>query len=339
MQSKSEVLVEVTRGPIPESRHHGSLAVVDKTGKLIASAGDPYAITYMRSAAKPLQALEVVLSGAADRYAFTDQELAIMCGSHYGETFHRATIFGILNKIGFSLSELTCGSPYSIRGAVRDQQLRDGIVPDQANSDCSGKHCGFLAVCKTMKWPTAQYADPEHPLQKEIYKLLSEMCGIAQADIVLGTDGCGVPVHAMPLYHMALGYARLANPETLPEARRRACNRIFAAMNAAPQMVGGTGSFCSEFIRHTHGRLIGKLGAEAVYCVGIRGGISMAVRIEDGTVDRALYPVVLEALMQLDAISQQEARSLWKFYHPDILNHAGKVVGHSAACFTLTRRR
>ena len=328
-------LIQVTRGNIVESRHHGFVAVVDGSGKLVASAGDPDVVTYMRSAAKPIQGLNILFSGAAEKYQFTDRELAIMCSSHYGEEMHKETIYQILNKLGLSTQDLLCGNPLSISPAYMKQQLLEHMTIDEANSDCSGKHCGFLSVCLTKGYPIQNYNSPDHPMQQEIARIMAYMCCVEQSSIDIGVDGCGVPVHSIPLSHMARAYARLSNPSQLEEPYRSACGRIFAAMNAAPEMLAGTGGFCSEFLAHTGGRFCSKLGAEAVYCVGVKDkDLGIAVKIEDGNY-RALYPVVMSVLMQLGLLTDSEIDALRGFVAPDVINDLGKPVGKISPCFQL----
>src|SRR5499427_11106223 len=125
--SRSDHLVEVWRGPIIESRHSGHLIAVDGDGRQICSLGSPETITYLRSSAKPFQALPVVFSGAADRFGFNEQEVAIACGSHNGEPVHVETVRSMLRKIELPESALKCGAhePYSVevaRDLIRRQE-------------------------------------------------------------------------------------------------------------------------------------------------------------------------------------------------------------------------
>lgn len=329
----SVVLVDVTRGKIVESRHRGHIAVADSEGRLIAYAGDPNTVTYMRSAAKPLQALNVIFSGAADKFRFAPQELSIMCASHYGEDIHRETIYGILEKLGLTVGDLLCGTPLSINPRHMRKQLAQQVPIDESCSDCSGKHCGFLAVCKHKGYPTNDYHKAGHPMQQEISAILSTMCGVPVSSN--GIDGCGVPVHSMPLVNMAMAYARLSNPEMLDAPYQVACNRIYSAMNAAPEMLAGTGGFCTEFLKATNGRFCGKVGAEAVYCIGVKDkNIGIAVKIEDGN-PRALYPAVMSVLKQLDLLSEEESAALSHFSSINNENALGNCVGKIAPVFEL----
>lgn len=334
----SEFLVDVIRGNLVESRHRGDAVVVNSAGKVLAYVGDPYHVSYLRSSAKPIQALNVVLSGAAEKFSFSDKEIAIMCASHYGEDFHRKTIMGMLDKFGLDLDSLLCGSPISIDFEYAMKLAAAGHKFDQANSDCSGKHCGFIAACLTKGYHIENYDHPDHPLQKDVTEVISKMCEIPVEKIVIGEDGCGVPVHGMPLFNMALGFAKLANPENLSPEYKKACERIFRAMNAAPEMLAGTNGFCSELVRHTHGKLIAKLGAEAVYCVGIKGtDMGIAVKIEDGEYHRALNPAVMSILIQLGALSNEEITALSQFISPKNINHHNHVVGEIKPVFDLIK--
>lgn len=331
----SEVLVQVTRGDFTESKHRGFIAVTDGEGKLIASAGNPDEITFMRSAAKPLQALAVLFSGAAERYGFSEKELALMCASHYGEDMHREVLAEILRKIGLGVSDLNCGAPRSISGRYREQQLWDHLPIDASNSSCSGKHGGFLSVCGAKGYPPEDYIELSHPVQQEVLDILAYICSVKREDLQIGIDGCGVPVHGMKLRNMAVSYARLANPSGLREPYPAACAKIVSAMNAYPEMVAGTGGFCTELMKHTGGRFCAKLGAEAVYCIGVVGkDIGIAVKIEDGS-NRALYPSVMSVLMQMELLEEEEIEALRRFIEPDNKNNHGRVIGKVSPCFRL----
>lgn len=335
----SVLLANTTRGPAVESRHHGYVAVADSGGNVIASAGDVRFVTYMRSAAKPLQAINVILSGAAGKFQFTEKELAITCSSHFGLDMHREVVHSILNKIGCSTSQLLCGTPLSISPPYMQRQLRENLALEEANSDCSGKHSGFLSVCRAKGYPTEGYNRPEHPMQREILEILSRMTGAPEEDIPIGIDGCGVPVHALPMVRMAAAYARFSTPERIDEPYRSACRRLYAAMTAYPEMIAGPGGFCTELMKVTQGRLCGKVGAEAVYCIGVKDkDIGIAVKIEDGNF-RALYPAVMSVLQQLDLVSSEEAEALRSFARPKLLNDLGWEVGEVLPCFQLTFHR
>ena len=336
----SEILVHVTRGTIMESCHRGDAVVVNTRGDILASVGDPHKVTYIRSAGKPLQTLNVFLSGAAERFSFTDAEIAIMCASHYGEDFHRNTIDGILEKLNLPLEALHCGSTWSIKAEYAREQAAAHVVLKPSNNDCSGKHSGMLAACLLRGYPLDNYTEENHPVQQDILHCVADICGLDGDRIVIGIDGCSVPVHGLPLYNMALGYARLANPKGLQPQVEAACNRIFKAMNNSPEMVAGTDGFCTELLRHTHGKLVGKLGAEGVYCIGVKGrDMGLAVKIEDGNYSRALNPAVMRCLEDLDVLSAEELSRLDSFRQSESINGVGMVVGHIKPVFHLHKAK
>lgn len=328
-------LLEVTRGDIVEVVHRGNIAVVDSQGNLVASVGNPYHKTYFRSAAKPLQALNVLLSGAADHYHLTTAEIAIMTASHYAEDFHLETISSVLNKIGLLESDIRGGIVPSFVMKHATEYAKKYGDPTELCSDCSGKHSGMLSVCQYKNYDIKNYLDPAHPCQEEIHSILGEMCEIAREDITIGIDGCSAPVHGMPLYNMALGFSRIAAGEELDTQLNSASNRIFEAMNTYPEMVSGTNGFCSELIRNTNGRLIGKVGAEGVYCVGLKKEkLGIAIKIEDGDI-KTLPSVVIETLNQLSLLNENELLLLRQFHQMGNFNDLEKRIGEIKPVFTL----
>ena len=336
-------LVEVWRGPIIESRHSGHLIAVDGNGRPICSLGSPETVTYLRSSGKPFQALPVVLSGAADRFGFTEQEVAIACGSHNGEPVHVETVRSMLRKIGLPESALKCGvhEPYSVdvaRDLIRRQQS-----PVAIQNNCSGKHAAMLALAKHLGVPTETYDEPSNPVQQMILQTVSDFSGVPVSDVVLGTDGCGVPVFAIPVSAMAVMYARLVSPSrNIPADVRDACKRIVNAMISFPVMIGGSKDrLDTELIRAGAGRLISKIGAEGVYTIGVLPspdwpqGIGFALKVQDGDDRRARPPAVIDALRQLGVLSKTDLQTLSSYSPAVITNRRGELVGEARAAFTL----
>lgn len=324
----SEALVNVSRGPLVESLHRGDAVVVSDQGKITHYIGDPYKVTYIRSAGKPLQTLNVIMSGAADKYGFSDAELSIMCASHYGEKFHRDTVRGIMNKIGEPINSLLCGKSMSISEKYAQKLIEKKVVLNETNSDCSGKHAGMIATCLHKGYDIKNYMNNSHPLQSEIIDIIAYMCEIEKENICIGVDGCGVPVHGMPIYNMALGFAKLANPNNLNKDYKDACNRVFDAMNNHPEMLAGTNGFCSELTEYTNNKLVGKLGAEGIYCIGFKEkNIGLAIKIEDGDYDRALWPTVMRCLEDLKILNKIELQRLKRFKESPNTNIHGDIVG------------
>ena len=340
-------LVEVWRGPLVESRHRGHLIAVDGLGRTIAALGSPDTVTFLRSSGKAFQALPVVASGAAEAFGFTEQEIAIACGSHNGEPIHVETVQSMLDKIGMDESALKCGAhePYSID--VARELIRHSQPPTPIQNNCSGKHAAMLALAKHIGAPTETYDQLENPVQQMILQTVAEFSGVPVEDVVVATDGCGVPVFGISVRAMALMYARLVSPPSEMQANiRAACARIVQAMVNFPVMIGGTKDrLDTELIRAGAGRLISKIGAEGVYTVGVLpcedwpNGIGLALKIEDGDDRRARPPAVIDALVQLRVLSQDDLTTLGTYSPTIITNRRGDKVGEARAAFTLEIQR
>lgn len=336
-----QILIEVTRGEIIESRHRGSIVVSEPDGKILARAGDPDSITSTRSTIKPFQAIPLVTSGAADRFDITSGELAIACASHNGEPIHTETAAQILERAGLSESALLCGAhrPYSEEAAKKIES--EGGSFTQLHNNCSGKHAGMLLTCVHRELATSGYVSPEHPVQRAIISAFARLTGVSE-DLPTALDGCSAPTFGVPLRSLALGFSRLVGVTdgALDPDTSEAAKRIVAAMLAHPELIGGDGEFDTELMREARGKLIAKIGAEAVYSVGVLPcdryprGLGVAIKIEDGT-KRALSPAVVETLAQLRVLDGPELKRLDRFHHPEVRNYRGILAGEVRAVFKL----
>jgi L-asparaginase II len=286
-------LAAVRRGALVESVHRGRLVVCDPRGIVLEAVGDPEAYVYLRSSAKPFQALPLVLSGTADAIGLKDEELAVACASHNAEEPHLAAVKSILEKAGLDESDLQSGAHPPMYGPEAAKLARSGEEPRPIHGNCSGKHAGMLAVCVHEGYETLSYRDPGHPLQRRILGLIAEVCGLEEDEILVAGDNCGVPAFALPLRSFATGFARIATGVGLPDELVDAALRIRDAMRAHPFMVAGTGRFDTRLMERTN--LLVKGGAEAGRAVGNPQGWGMALKISDGS-ERAVRPVGLAAL-------------------------------------------
>lgn len=331
----AEILIEVTRGDIVECIHRGDIVVSDSSGNIIATAGDSDKISYLRSAAKPLQALNVFTSGAYDHYRLTDREVAVTCSSHYAEEFHLKSVNSILKKIGLTKEHILSGTVTSLNPQYALELAWKNTELSPLYSDCSGKHAGMLAVCQHLGHDLQTYLEPDHPCQKGILRALADMCSVSEDDIQLGIDGCSAPVHAMKLHNMAIGFARLANPAKAPSPHQAGAEIIFNAMTRHPEMISGTGGFCTNLIGKTNKRLIGKIGAEGVYCIGLKDqDIGIAVKVENGNM-AVLPPIAISILEQLDLLDSTELHDLNQYQIMENTNDLGTVVGEIRPAFDL----
>jgi L-asparaginase II len=317
------VLIEVTRGAAVESRHRGAFAVVDAAGKIVRGAGDPGMAIYPRSAAKPLQALPLIETGAADRFGLTNKELALACASHKGEPAHVAAVNAWLARIGLTHAALECGVQPS--EALRRTILERSPL-SAAYHNCSGKHAGFLTACVACGDAPSGYIDPDHPAQKRVGQALAEMTGCNLEAIAPGRDGCGIPTYCMPLQNLALGMARLANPSALPKTRASAAKRLLDAMASEPFHVNGTGGFTTEAMLAVRSIRV-KGGAEGVYAAALPElGLGMALKIEDGAM-RAAECAAAHILRGLGCLTADAERRLETFLNPVIKTDAGRDAG------------
>jgi L-asparaginase II len=313
-------LVEVWRGPIVESRHRGHLTAVDAAGESVAALGTPETVTYVRSSGKPFQAIPVIASGAADRFGFTEQEIAIACGSHSGEPIHVDTVRSMLEKIGLDDRALKCGVHEPFSAEVARGLARKGDSPNVLQNNCSGKHAAMLALALHVGAPTESYDDLSNPVQQAITKTVAEFSDVPRERIAIGVDGCGVPVFGIPVSAMALMYARLASPPNrFDDATRDACKRIINAMIDYPEMVGGTRNrLDTELIKAGEGRLISKIGAEGVYTVSVLprdewpDGLGLGLKSEDGGEHRSRWKLRETSDKGLEHVGAEDLGELFK---------------------------
>lgn len=331
----AERLVDVIRGGIVESEHWGHIAVVNSEGKLIYSIGDPNRLTFARSSMKPLQAIPIVETGAADFYKLSQADLSLACASHNGEDQHTNRVRAILKDLELTIDSLKCGTHPPRWQEKYEELMKSGEDISAVYNNCSGKHSGMLTTAKFMGESLEDYYKTDHPVQKRIIEVISDLCEIPKVEIEIGIDGCGVPVHGIPLKKIALGFAKLANPSAFPNKRKEAIERVTSAMMAEPEMVGGTNRFCTDFMKTEEGRMFGKAGAEGVYCIGdIETGLGIALKIEDGN-GRATAPVAIEVLTQLNLLNEKQRELLQEYHYPQLKNARQEVIGQLRPCFKL----
>ncbi len=332
--------VDTVRGELVESRHRVTVAVVTADGTLVARSGEPDLVTFWRSAAKPFQALPLVIDGAADALGLTPEELALACASHNGEARHVDVARRLLARSGSTERDLVCGPHPSLSESVARGMAERGETPTKAHSNCSGKHAGMLALARHAGWDRAGYEGPGHGVQRRCLAEVAAWAGLEASAIGLATDGCGVPSFALPLRAMALAYARLAavaggkDPAGMPNGRGAAAHRLVDAVRAHPFLLAGTGRLDTELLEATGGGLIAKIGAEGVYSAALPDlGLGVAVKVEDGDM-RCLAPALLAVIDQLapGLVPAGEAHRA-----PPIRNSIGAIVGRYVAHVALTR--
>jgi L-asparaginase II len=292
-----EVLAEVERSGFVESRHLGAVAVADADGRVLASVGDPGLVVYLRSCAKPFQAMAVRALGVEAELGLGQEALAGACGSHNGEPDHVASVRKVLEAAGLDETALRC--PPALPTDRTARQKVDRPAPIYHN--CSGKHAYMLAGSVVRDWAPERYTEPDHPLQAVVGDTLAEYTGAPIEHV--GVDGCGVPVHAFPLRALATAYARLGARAT---AREEGPAALVEAVRHHPFMLAGTGQLDTLLLEATNGRILAKVGAEATYgAVDLSTATGLALKVLDGA-PRARAAALLAALRALEWLTETE---------------------------------
>lgn len=322
-----ELLVEVTRNGTVESRHFGAAVVCDYKGTVVESWGDINTMVFPRSALKPMLAIQLVESGAAERHALSDAELSLACSSHQGEPMHQALVLSWLNRLGLTEDHLACGAVLPEHTESAHQLLASGQQGCRIHHNCSGKHTGFITTALHLGLPLDNYHLLDHPLQQLSLEILSDLAGIDLNQYPMGIDGCGLPAPTMPLVQLGHTMARFARPEGLSDERAQAICRLHRAITNEPLYIAGTGSVVSELNEVTKGSVLAKTGAEGIVTAALpEQGLGIAVKIADGS-SRARSVALLAILDHLGALDEAEKHQLQAHIAPTIVNSRNLEVG------------
>ena len=325
----SEILVKVTRGNQIESIHRGHIVIANAKGDILHQLGDPDFTICLRSCTKPLQALPIITTGAADKFSLTPAELAVMSGSLNGQDFQVSAIKSILNKIGLDEHSLQCGVHRPSHRKTAKRLEEEGKKPSPLHNNCAGKHSAMLTLCVYHEWPLDNYISKEHPVQQLILQTVSSMTEVPIEEIGIGIDGCGVPVYFLPLKNLAGSYAKLTSSSD------QSIHRLMEAIFFHPEMIAGDERICTDIMRTLGKKVFAKTGAEGGYAMSImEKGWGIAIKIEDGN-NRAVNPVIIETLKQLAILTRKEEDKLYTYHHSVIKNHRKETVGSVEAHFSL----
>lgn len=291
----TEPVAEITRGGRVESVHFGVMAVVDASGRKLASAGDPRVAVYPRSTLKPLQTLTVLATGVE----LTDLEVALTTASHNGSAAHRDAVAGFLARHQLGQSLLQCPADWPLDKDERVAMLAASEQPNQLAMNCSGKHSGFLAACQHVGWPLDSYLEPSHPLQQAIVATIEDYT--AEKVTHSSVDGCGAPLHAVSVLGLARAMARVVSEKSAGS------ERLLSAVAKHPWAIAGEGHANTVVIERLGG--IAKIGAEGLVVIAVPSGVAVTVKILDGSM-RATTPLALETLKRVGAVESTTADAL-----------------------------
>ena len=317
------ILVEVYRNKVLESFHRGVICIVDREGKVIYSEGDVQQICYPRSAMKLIQVMPLLELGGIERFGFTLEEIAVMCGSHNAEPEHLRVVNSILQKIGLDKENLKCGSQYPTSKKDADELIRKSEKPHHIHNNCSGKHAGMLALCKLLNVEIDDYLNPSHPIQTLILQYVEEMYEYPKDKMVTALDGCSAPIYSIPIYNQALAFKNLTATAFYTPKRKLACKTIVEAMSTYPFMVAGSKRYCSDMMKICGSRIIGKTGAEGVFCMSLlQEQMGVCIKIDDGK----MLPQynVAQALVEATGIFDKEILLPLQSYKQSDLNNFNK---------------
>jgi L-asparaginase II len=315
-------LVEIWRGGMIESLHSGHAVVCDVSGTIVEAWGNPEAVIYPRSACKMIQALPLVESGAADAVGLGSEHLALSCASHNGAAIHTERVRRWLADLSLAEDDLRCGPQMPEDPEAREFFTCSHTAPGQVHNNCSGKHAGFLTLCRHLR-AGPEYVEPDHPVQRAARAAFEEVTG--ETSPRFAVDGCSAPNFATSVGGLARAMARFAAADE-SNARDRAMARLCTAMARHPELVAGEGRSCTRLMRAMGGRVSVKTGAEGVFVAMIRERrMGIALKIADGAT-RASECAIVALLVRLGVLEREDPAAKAYLDSP-VLNRRGLLTG------------
>ncbi len=314
-------MVEVTRSNFTESVHHGVAILINSSGEILKEWGNSNILIYPRSALKPIQSLNLYKNRMAEALNLSDDFIALTTASHHAENIHQKMINNWLKKINLKEKHLSCGPswPWNIKDQFKAHEKYK--VKRKIFHNCSGKHCGHLAVSKYRNLPIKNYQHKDHLIQKELIILIEDLSKYKIKNI--GIDGCTLPNPLIPLKKFALAAAQLADYKKLGEHSVIA-KRIFDSCVKFSEITGGSKSINSILTKLSKGKVFVKNGAEGVFVAIIPEKKSaLVVKIIDGT-RRAAEVAIAGLLSDLKIINNDKIEKIKK---RPIKNSTGQIIG------------
>ena len=314
-------MVEITRNNFTESTHLGVAVLINSNGEILREWGNSNILIYPRSALKPIQSLNLYRDGVAEALNLSDDFIALTTASHHAENIHQKMINNWLKKMNLKENHLSCGPswPWNVKDQFKAHVKYK--IKRKIFHNCSGKHCGHLAVSKYKNLPIKNYQHKDHPIQKDLIKLIEDLSKYKIKNI--GVDGCTLPNPLIPLKKFAFAVAQLADYKKLNDNSAIA-KRIFDSCVKFPEIAGGSKSINSILTKLSKGKVFVKNGAEGVFVAIIPEKKSaLAVKIIDGT-RRAAEVAITGLLSELKIINNNKIEKIKKM---PIRNSANQVVG------------
>ena len=311
-------MVEVTRSDFTESIHHGTAVLINSNGEILKEWGNSNILIYPRSALKPIQSLNLYKDGVAESLNLSDKLIALTTASHHAETIHQEMVDNWLKKMNLNENHLSCGPAWPMNEKYQLEAYSKYKTKRKIFHNCSGKHCGHLAVCQYKNLPIRNYQNRKHPIQKDLIQLIEDLSKYKIKNV--GVDGCTLPNPLMPLKKFAFAAAQLADYKKLNDHSVIA-KRIFDSCVKFPEIAGGTRSINSILTKLSNGKTFVKNGAEGVFVAIIPELKSaLAVKIIDGA-KRAAEVAIAGLLSELKIINNEKIKKR------PIKNSAGQIIG------------
>ena len=314
-------MVKVTRSNVVESIHYGTAILINSDGKILKEWGNSNMMIYPRSALKPIQSLNLYKDGVAESLNLSDKLIALTTASHHAETIHQEMVDNWLKKMNLNENHLSCGPAWPLNKECQLEAYSKYKTKRKIFHNCSGKHCGHLAVCQYKNLPIKNYQNKKHPIQKDLMQLIEDLSKYKIKNV--GIDGCTLPNPLMPLKKFAFAAAQLADYKKLNDHSAIA-KRIFDSCVKFPEIAGGSRSINSILTKISNGKAFVKNGAEGVFVAIIPEQKSaLVVKIIDGS-RRAAEVAIAGLLSELKIINNEKIKKIKK---RPVKNSTGKIIG------------
>ncbi|HJF32137.1 MAG TPA: asparaginase [Sporosarcina psychrophila] len=331
-----KALVKEYRNNILENVHMGVICGINAEGDILYSVGDENHMTFLRSAAKPFQSIPVIQNGVDDKFGLTSKEAALFAASHRGEDYHIEALESILKKTGIDEEQFYCCPTYPLNEEPKADYHRMHGMQRKLYHNCSGKHSGFIALAKVLEHDMDGYWELEHHVQQLSLAAMADMANYPKEDIGIGIDGCGFPVYAMPLQHIAQAYLKLACPDLIQQPKmREAVVKITGYMNAHPEMIASHDFICSVLLADLN--IVAKGGAKGVYGFALKKErMSFALKVMDGS--ELVWSIIIASILeQINYEKRQTIERLYELVPKEIINDNLTIVGERKVVFDLRK--
>lgn len=288
-----EILVTGKRGSLDELYHTGSACIVNEKNEVIYSIGDIKQNIFMRSTSKVFQILPLLYYGLDKKYDLSLKEIAIMISSHIGSFEQLEIIESIMKKTNIKENDFCIKETYPISFETTKKLIEDGIKPSPVFHMCSGKHLGLMLIEKEFNSNFQEYYKENSYATKQCLDFISKLANVPVNEIVIGLDGCGVPVFGISLYNAAIAFKNLTFSNDEDAKLNEAILKVNQAVSMYPDIVRGKNYFCSY---HNYDKnVIGKDGAQGYYAFGLKKEhLGIALKIFSG--DMNMFPYVVNQL-------------------------------------------